>query len=154
MARKKKYVPKDFETDGSSSDTSANIYHSMIQSEAFRKLTKNQRLLYLYMKSQYYGVAKHKHPSEKQDMFYFNKHLWCEVYGLYTNAKSFEKDRDALIEKGFIKVKDCGYNTKTKAVYQFSLQWRLYGTSAFCVSASDMSLSMLRKQRNETNKKN
>ena len=45
-------------------------------------------------------------------MFYLNKHLWCDKYGLYKNANSFEKDRDLLIEKGFIKCVENGNNTR------------------------------------------
>ena len=51
MATKKKFKPKAFESTGVSSDVSANIYNSMIFSNAWNDLTKNQRLLYLYCKS-------------------------------------------------------------------------------------------------------
>ena len=54
MATKKKYKPKSFESTGTSSDVSANIYKSMIMSDAWNDLT-NQRLLYVYCKSCYYG---------------------------------------------------------------------------------------------------
>ena len=54
MARKKKYVPKAFES-GKAGDVSANIYASMIQSRAWSNLTNNARVLYVYMKLQYYG---------------------------------------------------------------------------------------------------
>lgn len=56
--RKGKYVPKLFESTGVSHDTSANIYGSMLESPAFKDLSKNQRLLYIYMKKQYYGTKK------------------------------------------------------------------------------------------------
>lgn len=146
MAKRSKYKPKDFESSKAGSDCSANIYKSMIESEAFKSLTKNQRLLYVYMKMQYYGVATNKHPKQNQEMFYFNKHLWCDKYGLYKNANSFEKDRDSLIEKGFIKCVENGNNTRTKSVYQFSSKWRLYGSNAFYLYNDEMTTSLLHKR--------
>lgn len=138
---KKKYIKKEFESDGSSSDVSANIYKSMILSDAFQSLTKNQRLLYVYMKLQYY--SQKKKPYGKTDMFYFNRFMWNDKYKLYTgNANSFAKDRDALIEKGFIKVVDDGSTTRTKSVYQFSSKWQKYGTKDFKLDYNEMSTSL------------
>lgn len=138
---KKKYIKKEFESDGSSSDVSANIYKSMILSDAFQSLTKNQRLLYVYMKLQYY--SQKKKPYGKTDMFYFNRFMWNDKYKLYKgNANSFAKDRDALIEKGFIKIVDDGSTTRTKNVYQFSSKWQKYGTTAFKLDYSEMSTSL------------
>lgn len=48
--RKKVYKAKTFESNGASNDTSANVYESMLNSPAFMDMTKNQRLLYIYMK--------------------------------------------------------------------------------------------------------
>ena len=56
--RRKRYMPRFFESTGITNDTSANIYESMLNSAAFQDLTKNQRLLYMYMKAQYYGKRK------------------------------------------------------------------------------------------------
>lgn len=138
---KRKYFKKHFESTGGSSDVSANIYNSMIMSKAFNALTKNQRLLYVYMKLQYY--SQKKKPYGKTDMFYFNRFMWNDKYKLYKgNANSFAKDRDALIEKGFIKIVDDGSTTRTKNVYQFSSKWQKYGTTAFKLDYSEMSTSL------------
>lgn len=60
MAKKgnRKYQKKDFESTGATSDTSANIYMSMLLAPAWRELTANQQRLYLYCKAQYYGEKR------------------------------------------------------------------------------------------------
>lgn len=57
--RKMPYRKKPFESTGVSSDTSANIYMSMIMSVAWRQLSSNQKVLYVYCKAQYYAEKKH-----------------------------------------------------------------------------------------------
>lgn len=83
MARKKKYVPKAFES-GKAGDVSANIYASMMQSKAWNNLTNNAKVLYLYMKLQYYGQKTI--PDREQECLRNNnnckpegilKRLWC-----------------------------------------------------------------------------
>ena len=81
MARKKKYVPKAFES-GKAGDVSANIYASMIQSRAWSNLTNNARVLYVYMKLQYYGQKTI--PDREQECFYFNKAMFIKTYQLYS----------------------------------------------------------------------
>lgn len=119
--RKQKYVPKPFESVAGKS-LSANIYASMIQSKAWEHLTNNARVLYLYMKLQYYGAKSV--PDHSEDCFYFNTGLIKKTYRLYTNMAQFRRDRDQLIDKGFITVVESGKNTRTKAIYQFSDKWQ------------------------------
>ena len=121
MARKKKYVPKSFESS-KAGDVSANIYASMMQSEAWSNLTNNARVLYLYMKLQYYGQKTI--PDREQECFYFNKALVTKTYQLYTNVNQFYKDKKMLIDNGFIETVENGRNTRTKNVYRFSSKWR------------------------------
>ena len=128
--RKTPYKPKTFESSGEARDTSANIYESMLQSKAFMSLTKNQRLLYIYMKAQYYGKRKpgRDYPEVEQfqgdDLFYFNQSLAVK-YGLYTrgNHKSFYDDIKALENHGFIKTVSNGKMTKSKSIYKFVGEW-------------------------------
>lgn len=120
MAKKKKYVPKNFESVRS--DVSASIYCSMIQSKAWENLTNNARVLYLYMKLQYYGQKTIA--DREQECFYFNKAMWKTTYKLYSNQNQFYKDRDLLIENGFIEIEQHGKNTRTKIVYRFSDRWQ------------------------------
>lgn len=124
MSRKRrKYTPKPFESvDGNS--LSANLYATMLQSKAWKKLNKGAMVLYLYMKLQYYGARNIvDHP---QTDFVFNKAMVTQVYGLYTNMSQFRKDRDLLIEYGFIEYVENGKNTRTKSIYRFSNKWQQY----------------------------
>lgn len=146
MARRKKtYEPKAFESrnQGSSfvnqrgknqTDTSANIYESMLQSKAFKSLTAKQQILYVYCKSQYYGKRKPKKDYEKQGLyqeetcFYMN---WGKAldYNLYTQSSSrnFYRDMKKLEEMGFIEKLKSGQDHKEKNVYKFSGKWAEMG---------------------------
>ena len=135
MPRKKPYAPKLFESTGLSSDTSANIYMSMLTSYAWHKLTKNQQVLYLYCKAQYYAQKDKDKPKPKiaqlsaeelRRCFTMNKSKWCNLYHLYNegNARNFVKDMRALVEWGFIKVIEEGKTTRTKNIYMLYDGWR------------------------------
>ena len=126
MVKKKTYRPKSFESFGKSNDTSANLYESMLLSAAFMDLTPKQRLLYVYMKAQYYGKRKpgKDNPDienlQGDDLFYFPRTL-AEKYNLYTrsNNRQFYNDIKAIEEHGFIKTISSGKATKTKSIYKF-----------------------------------
>lgn len=130
MPRKKAYVPKSFESAKGKADIFAGIYASMIQSLAWKKLTKPQMVLYLYLKLQYYGQKPI--PDLPDTCFYFNQQLWRDTYALYSNKNAFYRDRDRLVELGFIDrvVRDSDFDvdrigsTHPKAVYKFSDRWR------------------------------
>lgn len=134
--RKRKYKPKDFESTGQSNDTSANIYDSMILSPAFMDLSKNQKLLYIYMKAQYYGKRKpgKDFPEVEQlqgeTLFYFNMAL-AENYGIYTrsNHKAFYADIKAVEDHGFIETISNGSATKSRSIYKFSSRWQAWNKS-------------------------
>ena len=121
MARRKQYIPKSWESVGGNR-LSANIYASMIQSKAWMQLSKNARLLYVYMKMQYYG-AKNLVDHPETD-FVFNWALASKTYKLYSNYARFKSDRDMLIKYGFIEVIENGKNTRTKSIYRFSDKWQ------------------------------
>jgi len=144
MGKRKKYVPKSFESKGETfidekgkvrTDTSANIYESMLLSKAFVTLTSKQQILYVYCKSQYYGHRKPEkdfpEPEYEQiqgaDAFYLN---WSTVkkYGLYKDSmhSNFYKDMKALCEHGFIKNISSGQSRRTKTIYRFSGDWRTW----------------------------
>ena len=143
MSRKKKYKPKSFESSGISSDTSSNIFHSMLVSAAFQSLTAPQQILYVCMKDRKYHQKRH--PENNEEMFYFNRAIQRE-YG-FKNPTQFCKDRDALIEKGFIKVVVSGAYTRTKDIYKYSDIWQKYGTSEFSIEYNEMSTSLAKKKR-------
>lgn len=145
--RKTPYQKKAFESNGASNDTSANLYMSMLLSDAWRTLTAQQQRLYLYCKAQYY--AEKQKPTGDPLCFTMNQSKWCGLYGLYekSNAKGFYRDMAALIEAGFVTCIECGAATRTKSIYRFSSMWLKYGTPAFAVAPSDMTLSMRRKEQ-------
>lgn len=119
--RRKAYVPKSFESVGGNS-LSANLYATMLQSKAWHNLNKGAMVLYTYMKLQYYGAKGiNEHPRTD---FVFNKAMYTKVYGLYTNTEQFRKDRDRLIENGFIELVENGKTTRTKNIYRFSDKWQ------------------------------
>lgn len=135
--RKKKYTPKPFESTGIPNDTSANIYGSMLESPAFKDLTKNQRLLYIYMKKQYYGTRKPEKdfPNVDQlqgeDLFYFNMALAVK-YGLYSrsNDRQFYNDIATIEQHGFIKTISSGRATKSRSIYKFTGDWKQWQDSS------------------------
>lgn len=137
MARKKIYKPKSFESTGKVNDTSANIYDSMLMSKSFLHLTKNQRLLYVYMKNQYYGKRKpcKDHPDieilQGDDLFYFSMGM-AEKYGLYKKGSQgqFYKDIRAIEEHGFIKTIVNGKVKKEKSIYCFSDEWKRWNDTS------------------------
>ena len=149
MAKRKKYQKKSFESKGESYDVSANIYLSMIKSEAWLSLTKNQRLLYVYLKMQYYS-QKRKPDKENKEMFFFNQTKWLNEYQLYSegNKKSFYNDMEQLIIKGFIDCVSSGKTTREKNIYQYSSRWQNYNENKY-VDPKCMTYSMLKKFNNK-----
>ena len=153
--RRKAYEKKPFESTGISTDTSANIYMSMLTSPAWRELTAKQQILYLYCKAQYYAEKRkpptEDHPTGSEKFFTMNKSKWCGLYGLYagSNQKAFYRDVEALIEKGFLACVRSGKTTRTKSVYAYSSKWRDYGSETFEIEPREMTPSMLVKRQNK-----
>lgn len=144
MAKGKKYTPKPYESSRPNKDSFTSIYESMLKSFAWKELTSNQKILYIEMKRSRYG--KNKPSNYGEEYFYFNRHYYVEELGLYSNTSQFRKDRDTLIEKGFIICEENGANTRKKSVYKLSPMWQHYGTTLFKLSKKDMSKSMLNHQ--------
>lgn len=121
MARKHKFTPKNFEKVGAS-NLSCTIYASMLQSPAWYALSPKAKELYTYMKLQQYGQA----PIEGYgaDCFVFNQAMYTKVYPIYKSGAQFRRDRDQLIEYGFIEMVECGRFTRTKNIYKFSAKWQ------------------------------
>jgi len=121
MSKRKPYRPKPFESVGGN-NLSANLYATMLQSQAYKNLTNGARTLYTFMKLQLYGAKNlTDHPNTD---FVFNWGMASKTYGIYTNKKQFRIDRDRLVEYGFIEVVECGKNTRTKNIYRFSDKWQ------------------------------
>jgi len=127
--RKKQYQKKPFESTGKSNDVSANIYMSMMLSEAWRALTPAQVKLYLYCKAQLYAEKKKPvlmNGESRNEFFTMNRGKWCNDYELYkdNNREAFHRDMTALIEKGFIECIENGKTRRVKSIYAFSEKWQ------------------------------
>lgn len=128
----KKYEPKSFESDGSSSDTSANIYMSMLMSYAWQQLSKNAQVLYVYCKAQYYAEKKkpkteHRQLTEQEQRqcFTMNKSKWQKLYKIYKSDNGqFNKDMKQLIDYGFVELLESGKNVRKKNTYMLSNKWK------------------------------
>ena len=135
-AKKRKYKPREFESTGVRNDVSANIYRSMFFSPAFLDMSKNQRLLYVCMKGEFYSTRKPgmDHPDifelQGDSAFYFNMSL-AEKYGLYSrnNNRQFYNDIKAVESHGFIKTISSGKATHTRTIYKFSDAWKKWSDS-------------------------
>lgn len=147
MAKRKRYQPKSFESVGVGNDVSANLYLSMLVSDAFLDLSANQQRLYVFCKLQFYGQKKA--PDMQADQFVFNQALWMNKYRLYRkgNERAFYRDMDALVSHGFIACVKCGAFSRTKTVYRFSDRWKTYGTEFFSVPDEEKTVSLRRKEK-------
>lgn len=146
--RKTPYQKKPFESDGSRSDISANIYLSMVLSEAWRALTAQQHRLYVYCKMQYYGEKSKPVPDDPLT-FTMNQSKWMKEYDLYKegNKAGFYRDMGALISHGFISCVSRGGNGTFKTIYRFSSRWQKYGTPDFEIPQSEMTTALYRKSK-------
>ena len=89
------------------------------------------------MKSQYYGKRKpgKDFPDIEQlqgnELFYFNQSLAVN-YGLYSrdNHKQFYSDIKAIEKHGFIKTVSSGAATKSKSIYRFVGDWKMWNDSS------------------------
>lgn len=150
MSKKKvPYQKKPFESTGISNDVSANVYISMLTSPAWLNLTAQQKTLYIYCKLQLY--AEKRKPTDDPATFTMNQAKWSGKYKLYqtNNFKGFSRDMTALIEHGFVACVESGAYTRTRSIYRLSSMWQKWGTEAFEISPSEMTLSMTRKRRAE-----
>ena len=148
---RRQYIKKNFESTGASNDTSANVYVSMLMSDAWKELTANQQRLYVYCKAQYY--AEKSKPDGDPLQFTMNRSKWADLYGLYDrgNAKGFYRDMRELCNHGFIICVSSGQCTRTKSIYRFSDMWQKYGTEEFKPPVGGMSSERL-PEKNEGKK--
>lgn len=131
--KKQKYKKKAYESDQSTSDVSANIYYSMMVSEAWKDLKPRAKEVYLAMKMQKYSQKRKPVSIEwdkelfqyQEDDFYFNRCKWEDEFGLCSrNPNSFKSDVDSLVEHGFIEIVRNGKNARIKSVYRYSDKWK------------------------------
>lgn len=126
MAKSKKYIPPAF--DGASS-RHININYQLLSSPAFLSCSNNARLLYICMRAEQYGVNENQHPDKDNTKFVFTIQQYRDKYNLTSNAESFRKTRDELIEKGFIKCIEDNSHIRKANIYQYSDMWKHYDDS-------------------------
>lgn len=150
--RQRKFEPKVFEKVGSS-NLSATLYASMLQSDAFLDLSPNAMKLYTYMKLQLYGVQLAEKPNQRMEQFVFNKAMYTKVYPLFKNGEQFNKYCHELIAHGFIEEVENGRTTRTKNIYQFSAKWKewKYGQDyrSVAMKVHDEELAERRKRKSK-----
>ncbi|MBQ8941798.1 MAG: hypothetical protein IJ062_08165 [Firmicutes bacterium] len=164
MQKRKKYQKKPFESVGNKSDTSANIYMSMLMSPAWMDLTPRQQVLYLYAKSRFYG----QRTADKKALFnqfegletpkyidpFFSLSVWevTEQLKIYSksNLMTFYRDLEQLILHGFIKCVACQSSNRPKkrSIYTYSDKWQLWGTESFNIEPAEMTRAMIKKYSN------
>lgn len=143
MGRRKKWTARPFESQGQKftdpntgvirSDTSANLYESMLLHPAFTTMKPRQQVLYLICKAQFYGHRKPRDDfKEMEDVqsdecFYLNLAAVIK-YGNYTRnmRREFYADMAELERRGFIKTISSGRATKSKSIYRFCSDWKSY----------------------------
>ena len=130
MGRRKGYELFTWESTNPKHDTTANISDTMLNSPVYKSLTKNQRLLYVYLKKQRFGTRKPARDFPEvvayktEACFYFSLGQAIE-YGLYTesNKGQYYADMTALEEKGFIRCLSKGRKGRSRSIYLFINEW-------------------------------
>jgi hypothetical protein len=144
MGRHPKSTARSWETAGGKVPF-ARLYRDLLQSAAFTDLTATQRCLYTVCASKIYGTQS---PDGHMDHFTLTKLDWCNSYGLYSKngENSFRRDMTALIEHGFVDCIEDRHHVRAPIIYGMSVRWRCYGTSAFDVPQTVMTISMRRSR--------
>lgn len=147
MPRKKRFVPKPFESTGVKGDTSANIYMSMLTHPAFLDLKPRAQILYVYCKAQLYA-EKRKTIVDGRECFTMNQAKWHGLYGLYSlgNRRAYYEDMSSLIDHGFIDCLHCGAISRTKNLFCFSDRWQQWGQPDYSVPENVKTMALQHKK--------
>ncbi len=130
MGRKSKKLFYPFESFNENG-AFTKISNDMIKSKAWKEISLRQQGLYLHLKTKF---TKYKNQDTNANDISIPKK---EAETLYGDLKTFRKDIDILIEKGFIKQIKSGWNTRSANIYGFSDRWKLYGSDTFIIPESD-----------------
>lgn len=97
---------------------------SLLNSEAWNDLSYRARALYIELKTRYYRKRDHGRIIEtNQNDIHFTREEQKSFYG-YDDGKIFIKDRDALIEHGFIRTSECNAHRRLPNKYGFCDKWK------------------------------
>jgi hypothetical protein len=132
MGMKKKFTKKIYEPFESYKENGRFIKWAcdMQSSPAWEQLKISQIGLYLILKSKFTLVSGEFNTNNIS----FPKSEWIKYY---SRKPPFDKDIDALINLGFIRVIIYQANLKKPTIYGFSDQWKFYNTEEFNVTDKD-----------------
>ena len=105
------------------------IADSMMDSAAWLSLEPSQMGLYMLFKRKY-TKSKAGDDNRANISFPFSEYTRIKTY---SNQRTFWRDFDLLIDRGFLKVIASGKTTRTSSIYGFSDEWKRYGTPDFNV---------------------
>ena len=128
MAKKKRPTHESFEST-TEHGKFAKITDSMTNSAAWYSLEPSQMGLYLLFKKKY---TKSKSGDDNRNNISFPYSEYSKIK-TYSNQRTFWRDLDVLIDRGFIEVVLPGKATRTATLYGFSDEWKRYGTPEFSV---------------------
>ena len=132
MGRKKVIVQNEpWESNKPSNAKFTKICDDMQNSEAWHMLTLRQQGLYLFLKKKY--IKKSDGTDNSTDIHITDKDK--KIIKVVNNT--LNKDIDALIDYGFIKLIKHGKVVHKPNIYGFSDMWRKYGTDNFFIHPND-----------------
>ena len=123
MSKRAPYKNRPFESK-TDKGKFTKVCYDMMCSEAWKELNLRQRGLYLHIKSKY------TQKSSNSVVIYENDNDISlpkeEMAGLYGDLRTFRKDKDKLIQCGFIYLVRNGWYTRQANIYGFSSGWKTY----------------------------
>ncbi|MCL2810688.1 MAG: hypothetical protein FWD25_02230 [Clostridia bacterium] len=131
MPKKKLPTHESFEATNAHGQF-AKITVSMMSSLAWKSLKPSQMGLYLLFKAKYTRY-RNGDDNRRNISFPFSEYKRIETY---SNQRTFWRDLDALIDRGFIEVVESGRmigGQKKASIYGLSDAWKQYGLAGFHV---------------------
>lgn len=144
MGRKKQVTHYSFESK-TERGAFTKICNDMQESEAWKSLKLRQQGLYLYLKAKF---KKSRNQNTNENDISIPKK---EAITLYGDLRTFRADIDELIEKGFIKQVEAGFNTRTANIYGFSSLWKEYGKEGFKIPENDKRYIPIKYRKKQNN---
>ena len=125
MPKKSQPFNYSFESTRTTGGKFTKIHQDMNNSKAWQEISLRQRGLYLEFKNKF---TKYKNGDTNENNISFPRSEYMQLYG---NERTFRKDIDELISKGFIKVVTSGWTTRQPSIYGLSNLWQKYNVIGF-----------------------
>lgn len=135
--------PQKFETKGGKGGF-VRLYDDLLFSVAFNSLTPGARTLYMFfLYARYHQTSEEKaylaqkYGNTDHTYLFFNESRWQDTpnhkrdsmhYCIYPvgGGRQFRRDKNALIDKGFLEVIEQNSHRMAKNVYRLSSKWQDY----------------------------